>query len=45
MKQTENKITIVSNRKCRKSDVVVRFLAKENILHQVLYLGEDTEGV
>ncbi len=34
-------VTIIRNRKCRKSDIVVRFLEKEKIPFKVFYLGED----
>ncbi len=37
-------IVIVRNRKCRKSDVVVRFLGQEQMAFEVLYLGEDKEA-
>jgi glutaredoxin len=39
-----DQITIVRNRRCRKSDVVVRFLEQEQIPHRVLYLGEQEEA-
>ncbi len=39
--ELEHKIIIVRNRKCRKSDVVVRFLGHEQMSFEVLYLGED----
>jgi len=39
-----DQIIIVRNRRCRKSDVVVRFLEQENIPHRVLFLGEDAEA-
>jgi arsenate reductase-like glutaredoxin family protein len=42
MRQTLNRtITIIRNRKCRKSDIVVRFLEKEKIPFKAFYLGED----
>ncbi len=44
MSQPDNTVLIVRNRRCRKSDVVVRFLEQEGIPHRVLYLGEDTEA-
>lgn len=34
-------VTIIRNRKCRKSDIVVRFLEKEKIPFKTIYLGED----
>ena len=34
-------VTIIRNRKCRKSDIVVRFLEKEKIPFKAFYLGED----
>ncbi len=37
-------VTVVRNRRCRKSDVVVRFLEQEHIPYRVLYLGEDPEA-
>jgi len=39
-----NKIVIVRNRKCRKSDVVVRFLSQEQMSFEVFYLGEDKKA-
>ena len=39
-----DQIIIVRNRRCRKSDVVVRFLEQEHIPHRVLYLGEEAEA-
>ncbi len=36
-----NKVTIVRNRKCRKSDVIVRFLEEDKIPFEVHYLGEE----
>jgi arsenate reductase-like glutaredoxin family protein len=42
MRQTLNRtVTIIRNRKCRKSDIVVRFLEKEKIPFKAFYLGED----
>jgi len=42
MHQTLNRtVTIIRNRKCRKSDIVVRFLEKEKIPFKAFYLGED----
>lgn len=40
----EHTIMIVRNRKCRKSDVIVRFLGQEHLSFQVLYLGEDQKA-
>ncbi len=40
----DHRIVIVRNRKCRKSDVVVRFLGQERMSFEVLYLGEDKEA-
>ena len=34
-------VTIVRNRQCRKSDIVVRFLEKEKIPFKAFYLGKD----
>ena len=39
-----HRIIIVRNRKCRKSDVVVRFLGQEQMSFEVLYLGEEKEA-
>ncbi len=44
MLQSNNTVLIVRNRRCRKSDVVVRFLEQEGIPHRVLYLGENAEA-
>ena len=41
---TDHRIVILRNRKCRKSDVVVRFLGQEQMSFEVLYLGEKTEA-
>ncbi len=42
MQQTfDHTISIIRNRKCRKSDIVVRFLEKEEIPFKAFYLGED----
>jgi glutaredoxin len=40
----DHRIIIVRNRKCRKSDIVVRFLSQEQMPFEVLYLGEDKEA-
>ena len=40
-KASERTVTIIRNRKCRKSDIVVRFLEKEKIPFKAFYLGED----
>ena len=40
----DHRIVIVRNRKCRKSDVVVRFLGQEQMSFEVLYLGEEKEA-
>ena len=42
--ETDHRIIIVRNRKCRKSDVVVRFLGQEQMSFEVLYLVEDKEA-
>ena len=42
--EPEHRIIIVRNRKCRKSDVVVRFLGQEQMSFEVLYLGEDKQA-
>ncbi|MGB9736108.1 MAG: hypothetical protein ACPL1H_07745 [bacterium] len=34
-------VTIIRNRKCRKSDIVVRFLERAKIPFKAFYLGED----
>ena len=38
---SSDKITIVRNRKCRKSDAIVRFLEQEKIPFELFYLGEE----
>ena len=40
-KISDRNVTIIRNRKCRKSDIVVRFLEKEKIPFKAFYLGED----
>ncbi len=40
-KASDRTVTIIRNRKCRKSDIVVRFLEKEKIPFRAFYLGED----
>ena len=40
----DHRIVIIRNRKCRKSDVVVRFLGQQQMLFEVFYLGEDKEA-
>ncbi len=42
--ELDHTIIIIRNRKCRKSDVVVRFLGQEQMSFEVLYLGEDQEA-
>ncbi len=40
----ENKILILRTRRCRKSDVVTRFLSEHNIPHDIKYVEEDREA-
>ena len=40
----DHRIVIIRNRKCRKSDVVVRFLGQQQMSFEVFYLGEDKEA-
>ena len=40
----EDKILIVRNRKCRKSDVIVKFLKNENIPHTIMYLDDNEKA-
>jgi glutaredoxin len=42
--ELDHRIIIVRNRKCRKSDVIVRFLSQEQMSFEVFYLGEDKEA-
>ncbi|OYV85202.1 MAG: hypothetical protein B7Z63_05825 [Ignavibacteriae bacterium 37-53-5] len=45
MSQTvDHRVIILRNRKCRKSDVVVRFLGQEQMSFEVRYLGEEKEA-
>ena len=37
----ERSVTIIRNKNCRKSDIVVRFLGKEKIPFKTFYLGKD----
>lgn len=39
-----NKITIVRTHKCRKSDVIIRFLEENNIPHEVKFVETDPEA-
>lgn len=41
---TGHRMLILRNRKCRKSDVIVRFLGQEQMSFEVLYLGEQKEA-
>lgn len=40
----ENKVLIIRTRRCRKSDVVIRFLKENNIPHTVKYVEDDKEA-
>ena len=37
----DRSVTVIRNKKCRKSDIVVRFLEKEEIPFKAFYLGKD----
>ncbi len=40
----ENKVLILRTKRCRKSDVVVRFLKENNIPHIIKYVEDDEEA-
>ncbi len=43
-KKTRGKVIVVRTPKCRKSDVIIRFLQKHNIPHEVYILGRDRQA-
>ena len=44
MPENSNKVLILRTKRCRKSDVVIRFLEEENIPFEVKYLETDPEA-
>ncbi len=43
-KEKNGQVLVLRTRRCRKSDVVLRFLRENNIPHQVRYLETDEEA-